>query len=374
MPHKHSVQDRLQMARERSNHSQHQDHRTQDYGQYDGGAGDYKDQRQESSGDEDHRMMDFVNTTQQLLNAIQSLILNPGRFTSLVPSLVNNLRPHLEFPSQFRQIVEIIIQQSINEGNFRYSGARLCATLDASLTAAEQSSFRDTLYTLCKEETESQACNWQQRNEHTEGAQKKCHGLILFLAELVTQMGDTPTLGLGELLIQLITVVLKNPASNSVKHICQALKLAGQTLERDKRGKRKEMENMMRALTELVTAGSVDVHVGRMVRSVNELRNENWGQSTSASDTPTVPTTGVIETQPAFDEPVLYGPDGQILSAEENEFLKDLADSGNDDAHLLAKQGYVDGEWVSEDEDEVDAEYEKFLKTIPQKIQNKGPK
>lgn len=53
----------------------------------------------------------------------------------------------------------------------------------------------------------------------------KCHGLILFLAELVVQMGDVLAFELGEQLIQLISIVLKNPGSNSAKHICQALKV-----------------------------------------------------------------------------------------------------------------------------------------------------
>lgn len=77
----------------------------------------------------------------------------------------------------------------------------------------------------CKNETDSQASNWQQKEDHTEEEQKKCHGLILLLAELVTQMEQTSAFTLGDLLIQLIIIVLNKPAPNSVKNICQALKV-----------------------------------------------------------------------------------------------------------------------------------------------------
>lgn len=93
----------------------------------------------------------------------------------------------------------------------------------------------------------------------------------------------------------------------------------------------------MRALTDLVTAGRVDSHVGRMVHSVHELRNGNWGQ-TSTTD-PSVEFTEHIDTDPnqALDEPVFYGPDGKVLTAEENKFLEDVAYSTtNIDNHMYA--------------------------------------
>ncbi|XP_076168204.1 polyadenylate-binding protein-interacting protein 1 isoform X2 [Ptiloglossa arizonensis] len=399
---KHSVQDRLQLAREIplqaqmihqvqnsacnyveqvqqfDNFSQQQQveqsTNVQDYGHFDGGSGDYKDKHQESSGNEDNYLIGFADTMQNLISVIHSLILNPGRFTEIVPPLIINLRPYLKFPSHLQEIIKVIIQQSINVGNFRYSGARLCAFLDTTKTSVDETLFRQILYTLCKKETESQASNWKQKNDHTEDEQKRCHGLILFLAELVTQMGHTSTFGLGDLLIQLIIITLKKPAPNSIKNICQALKLAGHTLEKDKGGSHKEMEIMMRALTDLVTAGRVDSHVGRMVHSVHELRNGNWGQ-TSTTD-PSVEFTEHIDTDPnqALDEPVFYGPDGKVLTAEENKFLEDVAYSTtNIDNHIILEHAYEDeGKWLSEDDDEVDEAYEEFLRNIPKTIKKQA--
>ena len=93
----------------------------------------------------------------------------------------------------------------------------------------------------------------------------------------------------------------------------------------------------MRELTELVTEGRVDVHVGRMVNSVRELRSGNWGRLPSHGPTP-VEQSPAIEQLPQhlLDEPVLYGPDGTVLSAEESSFCQSRAtvdgigDDGNE--------------------------------------------
>lgn len=119
---------------------------------------------------------------------------------------------------------------------------------------------------------------------------------------------------------------------------------------------------MMRALTELVNNGQVDTHVGNMVNSVHELRKD-WGRSASnydssgssnalfneqrqpdqlgasnynSSELDTVPLKiqhPVSKLQ--LNQPVMYGPDGKILSAEESEFLEQHVKTDLDD------QGYV---------------------------------
>lgn len=77
----------------------------------------------------------------------------------------------------------------------------------------------------CRLETRFEEAEWQKQSEE-ERDQKKCNGLILFLAELVAQMDESYAFTLGELLVWFITKVLQRPASNSVKYICQALKVS----------------------------------------------------------------------------------------------------------------------------------------------------
>lgn len=61
--------------------------------------------------EDDNYLVEFANVTQNLMSVIHSLILNPGHFTLIVPPLINNLRPYLGIPSQFQEIIKIIIQQ-----------------------------------------------------------------------------------------------------------------------------------------------------------------------------------------------------------------------------------------------------------------------
>ena len=177
---------------------------------------------------------------------------------------------------------------------------------------------------------------------------------------------------------------------------------------------------MMRALTELVTEGRVDSHVGYMVHSVHELRNGNWGQSSNNSVT-VESTVELLDPNQAIDEPVLYGPDGKVLTPEENKFLEQVPDSTtNIEDHMyvfndcivvhslfmlifehlmtnaylihiheysftitfymyeyfysISEQGYEGEEtWMSEDDD-IDAAYEEFLKNIPKQIKNQTQK
>ncbi|KAK2584173.1 hypothetical protein KPH14_006602 [Odynerus spinipes] len=322
----------------------------------------------------DNQEPSLTSTMQQLVSVMHYLTMNPGSFASLVPPLLNSIKLLCESPTQLQEIVESLIEQSINEGNFRYSGARICMCLDTAMANNEQKTFREILHSLCKEKIQKQASTWQKNEKHTEEEQMKCHGLILFLAELVVQLEDVLAFELGELLIKLITIVLKNPGSNSAKHICQALKLAGHTLERDNRGSRKDMENMMRALTELVTEGRADSNIGRMIDSVHKLRNGNWGHdSHNSSSHKSLPEPmHTTKMQHGYNELVLYGPDGKILSAEESEFLQDAARDDTD----VEDQTEIDHEYEEEALEDEDDEsfalaYEEFLKLLPKKNESK---
>ncbi|XP_033211720.1 polyadenylate-binding protein-interacting protein 1 isoform X2 [Belonocnema kinseyi] len=387
---RHSIQDRLQIVRQgqslgqrhQGSHGMHQQHMQyviqqphgqqmyqqygempqyqgynqqqggQDFGYYDGGSGDYSDKHQSSRRETNNHSSDYEGTLRHLDHVMKSLTMNPGRFDALVTRIVNSVKPYLDQPSQSQQIASMIIQQSINETNFRYSGARLCTSLVA---ATSTSIFKDTLLTRCQEQTQSFSSAWQETTKHSDDEEKKCHGMILFLAELVIQMESSIAVALGKLLVQLISAVLQSPAQNSAKNICQALKLAGQTLESDSSSK-KDMEQVMQKLTKLVTEGRVDSHVGRMVQGVNNLRSENWGNSVK-----TEPDTNSTSTTPQSDEPVFYGPDGTVLSAEESKFLQDLAEANPEIEEDTELENEAD-KWEDEEEEIiVTAAFEEFL-------------
>lgn len=102
----------------------------------------------------------------------------------------------------------------------------MCCHLDASDQSDNHSTFRNALFERCKEEQEIQKKVWPNITEHTPDDEKKCHGLIMTLAELVAQMDSTGSgSALGKLLLELISITLKNPGPNSAKLICQSLKV-----------------------------------------------------------------------------------------------------------------------------------------------------
>ncbi|XP_015114660.1 polyadenylate-binding protein-interacting protein 1 isoform X2 [Diachasma alloeum] len=353
------------------------EHPSQSYQRYESGYGNY-DRNQGPRLPENSRVdQTLQGSLSHLSTAMQTLTRNPDQFDNLVVPLVCTITPHLKNKESTEAIVNAIIQKCIIDSNFRYSGARLCSHLDAVETPSKDnpSIFRTALYERCRDENDNQSTNWPKIVEHTPDDERKCHGLMLSLAELVAQMDSHPASILGKVLVDLISNTLKNPGPNSAKYICQSLKLAGQYLERDSTTNRQEIERVMRELTDLVTKGQVDVHVGRMVNSVQELRSVNWGRGVSFNDSVAVDVNpGNVQVQQKLkpssqqvDEPVLYGPDGMVLSAEERRFCQDLSshDAGDDWASSLETPQQ------EEDEDDMIADaYEEFLKLAPNKNDN----
>lgn len=80
----------------------------------------------------------------------------------------------------------------------------------------------------------------------------------------------------------------------------------------------------MRTLSELVIQGRVDSHVGRMVTSVSELRSGNWGVISSHG--PLHAENKQSSSAQVVDDPIFYGPDGEVITDEESRFLEDLAE------------------------------------------------
>ncbi|XP_011881310.1 PREDICTED: polyadenylate-binding protein-interacting protein 1 isoform X2 [Vollenhovia emeryi] len=399
-PPRSSIQDRLRMARETPLNvhpsvldsaledalEQQCNIQESDVGNYSNYKYDQNDREEKQQNDKEEAYN--FETYEHLNNIINILIVNPAEFDSLVPPFMDKLRSSGNMRC-LQLVVTTIIEWSIAESNFRYNGARLCKYFDTSLEDSKElymfskELFRELLCFQCKWETGLLKSEWLNQPEDKRD-QRKCNGLILFLAELVAQMDESYAFILGELLIWFITKVLQRPASSSVKYICQALKLAGHVLEKDK-SRSKDMENMMRALTELVNNGQVDTHVGNMVNSVHELRKD-WGRSMSncdssgasnalfnevqrqpdqlgasnynSSETDTVPLKSQHQVlqKAQLDQPVMYGPDGEILSAEESEFLEQHAKMGSDD------QGTSEEEPDDNYDDEIATAYEEFLR------------
>lgn len=245
-----------------------------------------------------------------LTEVIAELYDNPGMFENIQRKLKATF---VEFRGNnfvLSNAVEMIFEQSIKEQNFRYMGARLCQLLD-SLDDSPSSVLRQLL-SMKMEHQQSELLIYLQQE------QIKVRGTTLFLAELYMQLRKPHDKRNGEIAMRITSaakILLSKEGPENIKCVCQCLKLCGFELERDRR------EDLMSILAQLGRLeGSIDNSTGRFVRSVLELQQKSWGRSEEV-----VPQANQSLSDSACDEfndsPVFYGPDGSIMTEEENEFL-----------------------------------------------------
>jgi len=139
-------------------------------------------------------------------------------------------------------------------------------------------------------------------------------GTTLFLAELymgLRRPNETyRNIEIADSIIFSIQLLLQRVTPENLKCVCQTLKLCGFELDLDCVDK---MEEIMGRLQSHIH--NSDTSTGRLIQSVMDLRTKRWGRTESFNSPEVNPP------QDYNDGPVFYGPDGQILSEEENNFL-----------------------------------------------------
>jgi polyadenylate-binding protein-interacting protein 1 len=131
--------------------------------------------------------------------------------------------------------------QSINEQNFRYTGARLCLLLD-SLDVSPSSTFRSLLVMKMEFQNTEQVPFMQ-------NDQRRVRGTTLFLAELFVQLkrpevswrsfgmwlesngrfsqDSRSTVDVARFVLNSILLLLTKPGPENIKCVCQTLKVTG---------------------------------------------------------------------------------------------------------------------------------------------------
>ena len=117
-----------------------------------------------------------------LYEAMYQLTLEPGRFDSIARQLTQDLNTVITDYETLENLAEIILENGINEPNFRYTGARLCDYLSLHLTVIiEGATLRQIIMQKCNREFKLREKMLQDNPEHL-------RGFILFLAELFQQL------------------------------------------------------------------------------------------------------------------------------------------------------------------------------------------
>jgi polyadenylate-binding protein-interacting protein 1 len=296
-------------------------------------------------------------TTNHFIELMQHLTLNPGMFDDLVTPLVDTFSLWLgdeDIVSSIANAVNAIVEQSIMEPNFRYNGARLCHFLDNEFPMEERT-FRSSLLNRCKEEH-------MEISKYINTDPGRLHGYVLFVAELFMQLECVKGYGnriaiLGTALLEVLSLLLSHPTSGNIKCVCQVLKLTGQPLDvQDPMN----MNKIMECLVHLLNNGMLESNVHHLISSVIELRAIGWGDASNC-----MPHTSPSQFYNPCPQngPVFYGPDGQIMTPEERQFLQESVGRIPDHEEYDDYGEGVDNVWEPDDEmdEEMQAAFEKFL-------------
>ncbi|KAJ4450137.1 hypothetical protein ANN_01544, partial [Periplaneta americana] len=279
--------------------------------------------------------------TNHLIEVMQHLTLNPGKFDVLITPLVHTFSLWLGDKNIVYSIVNAIVEQvcssynntltflslqSITEPNFRYNGARLCNFLNNEFPPGDKSTFRSCLLSsiegiddsemrlrirhrlpdirLTVRKTSKKPISKLEAMQHVltistllEGVKKniyvfqltfiqiqgRLHGYVLFVAELFMQLelakgyGDRITI-LGTALLEALSSLLTEPSSENIKCVCQVLKLTGQPLDAQEP---LAMNQIMHSLSELFSNSNVEPNIRHLIHSVIELRTIRWGDASN---------------------------------------------------------------------------------------------
>jgi len=243
-----------------------------------------------------------------LIEIMEKLNSNPGKFEDYQKELT---ALYIEFAENHHVIcnaIELIFTQSIDEQNFRYTGARLCRLLD-SIDPSPESMFRHLL--CCKlQYNDNEILQYMTNETH------KVRNTTLFLAELYIQLQNDGSriTSIANSIHHCISLLMKKKSPENIKCVCQTLKLCGYELDIDFP---KETEDLMYQLN---NCENTDISTQRLLTSVIELRKNRWGRSEPIALSAPVPIDD-LNNQDFSNDPVFYGPDGQVLTDEESAFL-----------------------------------------------------
>ncbi|KAJ8937051.1 hypothetical protein NQ314_012045 [Rhamnusium bicolor] len=234
----------------------------------------------------------------RLKQIINTLTKDPGQFDNLLDLFMETLLPYFEDIIALSIIAQLLVEQAINNSNFRYTGARLCWYVEQNCPE-----FRAELHLKCKKQLED---NVNKQN------------VLLFIAELYTQLPHLTVY--GALLIDSFKQLLTKGGNDNVKCICQALKLTGHSLEQSNKTDLDEVLSQLKSVK-----NSVSGSVSTLVNSVINLRSSNWGYSSETSDNMDPVTDGFY--YKGLPNTVFYHTDGHMFTSEEKEFLAAHMDS-----------------------------------------------
>nr|QGW50644.1 ionotropic receptor 2 [Propsilocerus akamusi] len=282
---------------------------------------------------------------------------NPGMFENFQKRLHEMFSELANNHFVMSNAIETIFEHSINEQNFRYTGARLCLLLD-NLDLSSSSTFRNLLV-MKMEFQHTELASYMQND------QRRVRGTTLFLAELFVQLkrpeqDSRSAVDVSRFVLNSIILLLTKPGPENIKCVCQTLKLSGYDLQKENPTEVEDAINSLRLISE-----EQNIQTKRLILSVIDLFSDNWGRRDVELENQAPPMMPDHLQTNYNDSPVFYGPDGQIITEEESLFLNanmpanypinidDIIDDESDDL--------VDDEDEPEMDLEIQMAYKEFM-------------
>lgn len=249
-----------------------------------------------------------------LKTVIHCLNQNPGQFDTIATRFLTIFDGMENNNYVLCNAMEDIFNESIENPNFRYMGAKLYNLLHM-LNLKKDSLFHTLL--KCKLDYHQKELEEYMSKPNL---QQKVRETALFLAELYMQLrGDDSKIHLiAENIVFALKQLLSRENADNVRCICLTLKLAGYDLTADCPT---DMQDIIERLDSINCQ-----HPGRypLAANVISLQKNNWGRKHSLSNSvchEEGKANKLSESLRVSDEPIFYGPDGRELSAEESDFL-----------------------------------------------------
>lgn len=279
-------------------------------------------------------------------NTMFILTTHPANVRDFLKPLCDKLQV-AQSPNLLEEVINILYEQGIYVPNFRYTGARVVHFLSHELkNHSIFGQFKSQFLKRCQ-------IDYNQREElmksGDDGVTRLC-GLTMFMGELFLNVsadaqGQTERLTfLPNVLTDLLLSLLTQPTDNSIKTVCQLLKLAGGPTEDVMAQTSAQMQKFNHVFSSLHALQSLP-HISQtsqlLVKSVLNLRQNNWGRVDSR---PTNPGEGAQENThvPPKDfsqpDPVFYTMEGKPISRAEAGYQEEEDEEDYDGYELTEEE------------------------------------
>lgn len=229
---------------------------------------------------------------------IMELSMNPGEFDEIVDSYINLFLKWLDLSWASDQLAITLTDTCISDNNCRYIGVKLAKLLKGF---SSDNYFLQTLLNYCETQY-IKLCT------STSMEDKSIPGLVLYIGELYVQLEsklNSRYAVLKDVMISIFEKLLNTQTEESLSLLVKALKLTRHCLKEDDPQKL----NFIMILISKIPSESFSSSLRIQLETLLKTHEESWdNDKKDDSNEDTI-------------DPVLYGPDGEEISFEENSFL-----------------------------------------------------